>query len=319
MHRMADFMKRFRWTSRIAGVAIVASTSFVAAAPVHATYPGRNGLIAFVADTGEGSQIYTVRPNGKDLHQITDLAEGAGAPDWSPDGSRIVFGLGDCTIAFIDPDGSDLMALPHGSPEPDVCEGDPSFTPDGSQVVYSAFDPVLEDEAIWIMDVDGSDRVRLGRSPGGGTDPNVSPDGSTVSFLGFLPNGPTALFAMGIDGSDVHQVGPALYGIAFKHDWAPDGRHIVVTDNADDFDHPANVATMRPDGTGLRYVTDLQTPSSRAYVGSYSPDGDWIVFRLENGEGFGLCVVRPDGHALRTVLPFSEFRPRFIDWGPPVS
>jgi Tol biopolymer transport system component len=312
-------MKRFRWISRIAGVAIVASTSFVAAAPVHATYAGRNGLIVFAADTSDGTQLFTVRPNGKDLRQITNLAEGAGAPDWSPDGRRIVFALGDCTVAFINPDGSDLMVLPHGSPEADACEGDPSFTPDGSQVVYSGFDPVLEDEAIWIMDVDGSNRVRLGRSPDGGTDPNVSPDGGTVSFLGFLPSGSTALFAMGIDGSDVHQVGPALYGIAFKHDWAPDGRHIVVTDNADDFDHPANVATMRPDGTGLHYVTDLQTPSSRAYVGSYSPNGDWIVFRLENGDGFALCVVRPDGHALRIVLPFSDFRPRFIDWGSSVS
>lgn len=29
----------------------------------HATYPARNGRIAFAADTGEGPQLYTVRPN----------------------------------------------------------------------------------------------------------------------------------------------------------------------------------------------------------------------------------------------------------------
>jgi TolB protein len=313
-------MSRFRWMATIASITIMSSMLIATAGPVRATYLSRNGLIAFVVDTGQGTQIFTLRPNGTGLTQITDLADGAGAPDWSPDGSRITFGLGDCSVALIDPDGGNLTTLPHGSPHAnDVCESDPSFTPDGSQIVYVRFDPVLEDEAIWIMDIDGSDRTRIGRSPGGATDPNVSPDGGTISFLGFPPSGLTALYTMGIDGSDVHQVGPTLYGIAFKHDWAPDGRHLVVTDNADDFDHPANVATMRPNGSGLHYVTDLQAPSERAYVGSYSPDGNWIVFRFEQEGLFELCIVRPDGHGLRVVLPFSDFRPRFIDWGPPVG
>jgi hypothetical protein len=39
------------------------------------------------------------------------------------------------------------------------------------------------------------------------------------------------------------------------HDWAPDGRHLVITDNANDPAKPANIATIRPDGTGLRYLT----------------------------------------------------------------
>jgi hypothetical protein len=42
----------------------------------------------------------------------------------------------------------------------------------------------------------------------------------TVSFLGDTPDDLTALFAVGLNGSDVHQVTPALYGIAFKHDGA---------------------------------------------------------------------------------------------------
>jgi hypothetical protein len=57
------------------------------------------------------------------------------------------------------------------------------------------------------------------------------------------------------------QVTPTLFGIAFKHDWAPDGFRLVTTDNADDFDRPANVVTIRPNGTGLRYLTDLVRPT----------------------------------------------------------
>jgi hypothetical protein len=42
------------------------------ASPAYATFPGRNGLIAFQVQTDAGLQIFTVRPNGQDLHQITN-------------------------------------------------------------------------------------------------------------------------------------------------------------------------------------------------------------------------------------------------------
>ena len=58
-----------------------------------ATFPGRNGLIAFYSDTGAGAQIFTVRPNGHDLRQITHIDGDAVRPDWSPDGRRIAFEL----------------------------------------------------------------------------------------------------------------------------------------------------------------------------------------------------------------------------------
>jgi hypothetical protein len=49
---------------------------------------------------------------------------------------------------------------------------------------------------------------------------------------------------------------------------------------------------------------------------SYSPDGQWIVFRLQTKSTttFGLFKMRPDGtqRALIAELPFA---PRFIDWG----
>ena len=41
---------------------------FLAAAEAaHATFPGRNGLIAFQAQTDAGVQIFTVRHNGMEL------------------------------------------------------------------------------------------------------------------------------------------------------------------------------------------------------------------------------------------------------------
>ncbi len=91
---------------------------------VRATYPGVNGRIAFQADSGSGNQIYTVRPNGHDLRQVTHVNGEAKAPDWSPDGRHIVFEHDQDTadicadVAIMNADGSEIVDLvqPQGDP-----------------------------------------------------------------------------------------------------------------------------------------------------------------------------------------------------------
>jgi Tol biopolymer transport system component len=305
-------------------VSVLALLCLVPSSRVRATAPGINGRIAFGANTGAGFQIYTVRPNGHDLRQITHVNGEGKVPDWSPDGRRIVFEHDQDTadvcadIAIINADGSDLVELLQ--PSPNICEGEPSFTPDGTRIVFERFNIDTGEDAIWSMNLDGSDRRQITTGTGiGVTDPNVSPDGSTVSFIDFngLDFG-QALFAVSIDGSNMSQLTPYAFDVAIKQDWAPDGQHLAFTDNAD-FPHPgdsANIATIRPDGTGLRYLTHYQGGQVNAFVGSYSPDGRWIVFRLENHGSYGLFRMRPDGSNLHVILGFSSFRPRNIDWGP---
>ena len=305
-------MKRFRsiWTIAVLAVAL----SLVSPVPATATFPAKNGLIAFSADTGSGTQLFTVRRNGHHLMQITHGPRNAATPDWSPDGRWLAYSLDECTIALVRADGTDQRVIP--SQTPDGCETDPAFTPDGDHLVFERFDPVADDDAIWIMDLEGDHRRRIGTGPGGAATPEVSPDGRTVTFLSFTPDDLTALFAISIGGGAATQLTPTLFGITFKHDWAPNGSRLVMSDNADDLDHPVNLVTIRADGTGLRYLTDLRTPDKRALAGGYSPDGKWIVYRLEHGDQNALKIVRPDGQGAHTVLPFSSFRPRFIDWGP---
>lgn len=281
----------------------------------HATFPGRNGLIAFQAQTEEGIQIFTVRPNGQDLKQITHLDGDSVTPDWSPDGRQIVFehdAPGACAnVAIMNADGSSLVEFP----EPDVCEGDPSFTPDGARILFDRFDPATNDEAFWSMYLSGKDRQRIGPCC---FDPIASPNGERLSYL--TPNGePTgmALFTSDIDGTNVFQVTPFNFDVAIKQDWAPDGQHIVFSKDGD-VHKPrvsTNIATIRPDGTGMHFVTHYTGGDVNAITGSYSPDGRWIVFRLEDHGLFGLFKIHPDGTALTKILPFSSSKPRFIDWG----
>jgi hypothetical protein len=52
-----------------------------------ATFPSRNGLIAFHSETATGTQIFTVRPNGQELRQITHVAGDAIASTGRPTGA----------------------------------------------------------------------------------------------------------------------------------------------------------------------------------------------------------------------------------------
>src|SRR6187401_3419185 len=95
-----------------ATVGILTILATLALAPAaSATFPARNGLIAFQAQTDHGIQIFTIRPNGHDLRQVTNVDGEATAPDWSPDGRRIAFTLNDCSVAVMDADGTDLSLI----------------------------------------------------------------------------------------------------------------------------------------------------------------------------------------------------------------
>lgn len=157
------------------------------------------------------------------------------------------------------------------------------------------------------------------------TDPNVSPDGRKLSFQGWDGTvvGPApvfhpalGLFTADLDGDDIEQIRPFETDQTIKADWATSGRRITVTENANFFlpDHSANIVSMRPDGSRVRQLTHFDD-GTNAYFGSYSPDGRWLVFRLEKDGLFGLYKMRPDGSQRRMILPLSPFKPSLIDWG----
>ena len=297
----------------VVGALLVAAT-FTSGAT--ATFPDRTGRIAFHIDSEDGNtQLWTVRPNGKDLRQITNVVGRASNPDWSPDGRRLAFARDDCTIGLIDADGSNMEII---AADPNICQGDPAYTPDGKRLVYSRYDPVRDVAEVWSMNIDGSDQRLL--TAAGDPDPNVSPDGTKVSFKGGEFG---ALFVQGMDGSNLTQISPSI-SVTYKHDWAPDGSKIVVSDESDpDPEEPVNIIELRPDGSqDVHYVTHY-TGVERAFVGGYSPDGNWLVFRHEAGgihqEDPGvqtLYRIRPDGHGLHAIIGPGDFRPRNVDWGP---
>ena len=53
-----------------------------------------------------------------------------------------------------------------------------------------------------------------------------------ASEFGFKGHPDGALFVANIDGSGAVQVSPSI-SVTYKHDWAPDGQHLVVSDNSE--------------------------------------------------------------------------------------
>lgn len=305
---------------------LIALGGAVASGESSATPPGRNGLIVFSSSANGSLQLFTVRPNGSGLSQITHVAGDAANADFSPDGRQIAFAVGDPTssrIAIAGADGSRMRLLPQPA---GVFDDQPSWTPDGHTIYFERFTVASNDDAIWSMSQDGRHQKRvLGPFPAGFvTDPNLSPDGRSLSFAGFdgslvgAGSEPArGLFTSGPDGRGIRQIRPYGTDQSIKSDWAPDSRHLATTENANFLrpDDSANIVTMRPDGTHLRQVTHFSNRTTNAFLGSYSPDGRWLVYRIESNGLFGLDRVHPDGTGVQTILPLSTFRPSLIDWG----
>jgi Tol biopolymer transport system component len=308
-------------------------TLMLVAPAAWATPPGRNGRITFYANRGENpaTEIYSIAPTGRGLRTLTQLGT-ATHEDWSPDGTRIVFDIDDpdsyiCgnAIWIMNADGTDPTSL---TGRGRGCEREPSFTPDGRRIVFSR---QLCDHgchtAIWSMNLHGGDRRVIVRTPGfDANDPNVSPDGSKVTFVvklrkyRDLQGG--ALYIANMNGSHLQEIVPVSRDVGIKHDWAPDGSRIVFTEYLDynqegalSGPHTPNVATVRPDGSGLVELTHRSGSNVEAIAGSYSPDRRWIVFRFDNYDRFRLMKMRPDGSA-KALIARLRLKQRGMDWGP---
>jgi Tol biopolymer transport system component len=313
-----------RRITRWSAVTAIAFGSVLVATPASATFPGTNGRIAFQGLFHPRGEIYAIRSTGTGFRQLTeplmDQNGNAYAPDWSPDGSRIVYSVDGQGIWTVNGDGTGLTQV-------STLGGWATFTPDGTHLVYACdHADCPPTNGLFLMEADGSDApgVRLTTTPftgggdvnsegGGDVNPAVSPDGTTVTFVRQKEEGSfQALFAVDIDGTNPRRLVPYRLNVLNKHDWSPDGRRLVFTGIVDD---RVNVYTVAPDGSHRERLTNARE-GWVAVAGSYSPDGRWIAFRYANAERgvYRLVKMRPDGSRRRkiTTAPFAE---RSIDWG----
>lgn len=159
--------------------------------------------IAFHSDPdGSGvSEIYSMRPDGTDLVQLTDLGGMNWDPSWSPDGQNIVFAhFSDAwSLYSVEADGTEVTALEEA--------GDgwqPSWSGSGDQIAFSS----QRDGSwnIYVVDADGGNLVRLTNNEGDSLEPVWSPGGDRIAF-GSSRQGAFKVFVMDSDGGNVVATG----------------------------------------------------------------------------------------------------------------
>jgi tricorn protease-like protein len=124
-----------------------------------------------------------------------------------------------------------------------------------------------------------------------------------------------ALFSIGIDGNGLRPLLPYTLVVGTHLDWSPDGKRIAVTIGANLAPRrSANVATVDLNAKNLRWVTRFKGGVRNAFVGGYSPDGRWLVIRIDQRVMHGLYLVHPDGTALHRIYVSRNIE-RGIDWG----
>jgi Tol biopolymer transport system component len=277
---------------------------------------GTRILIPEVADDRLMSAI--VRADGLAkvvLQPLPSSTVNLGPGGWSPDGRLIALaGWDDADparrgIYVASPDGTGLRQVSR------TADGRPhdwtTFSPDGSRILFVAQDPagpagggIAGDLMVVSLDGTGQRQVnpqgtKVIVTAGVGRPMDWSPDGSTIAFAateGDLDRGPSAVYRVPADGRGPGSV-TATGGSVHSVEWAPTGDLILAGDTTDGM---ASIWTLDA-SSGERHVVWTSTPGDAACCGTWSPDGELILFERGEPHRRDLWTMRPDGTVVSRV------------------
>jgi TolB protein len=283
-----------------------------------ATYPGKNGRIAFVAKFTGTWQLYTVNADGTALFQVTNLPPTDfffWSPDYSPDGRRIVFShdmSGAPELYVINVDGTGLAQLTNDATENIF----PRWSPDGTHITFSNLfiaDRFFFHHLVTIRD-DGSDRQLITNVLFDDYQVTYTVDGKQLIFASSRGNLISALWSSNLNGSHAKQFTmPELE--AGGPDVSPDGKKLALYSQQNTA-LPSSLWIGDLDGS---HLTRLTRPQQINAVGPvFSPDGRQIVFNgaVPADAPFQMYIMNSDGSGQRLALSCPDLGCLFPDWGP---
>ncbi|MDQ3012214.1 MAG: protein kinase, partial [Acidobacteriota bacterium] len=225
------------------------------------------------------------------LTQPTNTANVLGVP-YSVSENGVLIWQGDrqreYKLAWFDRTGNQVGTV--GAPMRVERGNFPRLAPDGKRVAIRRRDPQLQNNDVWVIDLERNLPSRLTSNPAADDYPTWSPDGSQIVFQANI--GDTAgLYQKAASGLGAEKL--LLKGAGAPTDWSPDGRFIFYLPSRDKsrrnlwvlpLADPANPypllntafevpqAQLSPDGHWLAYVSD-ESGSYEIYVQPFTPSG----------------------------------------------
>jgi len=158
--------------------------------------------LAFVRSVGEGTEIFTGRPDGNGLRRLTRNRIIDIAPSWSPDGERLAFvsdRAGAPQLYIMDADGENVRRLTFQG----AYNTGPAWSPDGRWIAYES--RVGGQFDIWLIDPEGETSFPLVDHPRSDEGPSWSPDSRWLAFSS-TRRGRADIYAIGIDGRSLRRL-----------------------------------------------------------------------------------------------------------------
>jgi Tol biopolymer transport system component len=241
--------------------------------------------LVFESSSSVDNKIAKIKFDGSEW---TDLAEGYN-PRISPDGTKILYY--NSGIRIMDVNGSNKQLLTEKW-------GHPRFSSDGSKVIFA------NNGAVYTMNSDGSNLMRLTDSLEKNFGPVFSPDDSKIAFFSDR-NARGELYIMNSDGGEQTRLTGETYSFSWKAPlFFPDGDKILFV-------------KWPPQQPGIYKINingGQEIRLSGGYNPKFSPDGMKIGFIKYDGDIYLMNLV--NGQTSRLTNTFWEegglaFQPRY--------
>ncbi len=228
--------------------------------------------IAFQSYRDGNWEIYLARGDGSQPVRLTHHSAADERPRLNRGATRLAFTSerdGNPEIYAMNADGSGLVRLTFHS----ASDIGAAWSPDGSQMVFASDrDGNME---VYAMNSDGSVQTRLTWDAADDIFPTWSPDGRQVAWV--RRDGlDGAIWVMNADGTNPHPLTGMLRFLQHPM-WSPDGTRLAFDYDVDG-DFWNELAVINADGTGVQTVYDPSQDLVDAWLGSWSPDGEWLLF-----------------------------------------
>jgi Tol biopolymer transport system component len=262
--------------------------------PTTQTPPVPTGTIFFIRGPATGhiprTFLYSMRPDGSHVKQLTELPMDSFSFAVSPDGRMLAFtrgiseGSGELDVMNVD--GSGLRTLTtFGDPQEVV------WSPDAKSVLFVTG---LSPGAIYLMPANGGTRIRLTHTSLDCADeqPAWSPGATKIAYIHDCPSqgdtGVTWLFVMNADGTNQQRLTDGTANPS-RPSWSPDGSRLALGIQTPG--SGADVFVISAGGSDLTQLTN--DGSSGAPL--WSPDGSSIAFDTRRDGNEEIYVMNADG------------------------